>query len=277
LKLKGNLGQAYDQIQAKLSTLRKARNSLLDPAYTVDLDTAFHEAEQEILKKVKDLKLAGRSESVQKAFYSIYDDVQKARGYDLMVSVPEAENAKEAMGFLGAWTYGRQDPDSMAMELAANTIYPKIRQAIEKALPQGTQVADLNAQMQKLIPVQNAILARTPVEYRNRIFSLADITAAIPAMVTGRGGELALILASRLQKEHRFGAWLTRNAESATGATSALGKLIGGMMNVGYEPSPGAETGQANVLLRAIANELDRQPDRQKWHRPGQIEEETIP
>ena len=106
----------------------------------------------------------------------------------------------------GSWAYGRGDRDANVKELVANTLYSKLRAAIEQSLgPQGAEVKALNRQMQDLIPVKHAMMARLPVEQRNQVFSLTDIAAMIPAIVTGDVRMLALEGLTRGQKNIRYG------------------------------------------------------------------------
>jgi hypothetical protein len=245
--LKGNLQDGFNQVQGKLTELRNARNALIDPNIKVDLAPAFDSARSQLLQDVKDLKYAGRGKQIVAAFDKLKQDVMSSlpkqagptggswpgsiagKGkaqVNTTVPLTNAEDAKESFGILGSWAYGRQDLESSAVEKAANTVYLELKKAVESAVPDAGQLKLLNSQMKELIPVRNAMLSRIPVEDRNRMFSLADITAIVPAAVTGDISKLALLAGTRAQKSLRFGNFLVNNAGSATGAAAGLGKLL---------------------------------------------------
>jgi hypothetical protein len=192
--------------------------------YKINLNEVFNKAQAQLSGEIEGLKVAGQSKQVQAAFEKLRADVMDVVGKDGIVNLERAEDAKEGFGLLGSWSYGRNDIDSAATEKAANTIYLHLKQAIENALPEGA-VKNLNKRMQELIPVKNAMLARIPVEERNRMFSLADITSMIPALVSGNPAHLALLTATRAQKSLRFGNWLIRNMETPSKVAPALGRL----------------------------------------------------
>jgi hypothetical protein len=73
--------------------------------------------------------------------------------------------------------FGRTDPDSNATEKVFNTFYNKLKVAIEDNSPPG--VADINAKMSQLIPVQNAVIRRIPVAERNGAISLLDMIGLV--------------------------------------------------------------------------------------------------
>lgn len=212
-KLKGNLEQSLQQVDTELSRLRAERNAMLSPGVgQVDMKQIFDEAERELGKDVGNLKFAGQGQKAREALESLRDDVLASSATGGTVDLRAAENAKEAFGKLGAWSYGRSDPESAVTEQVANRVYFKMKEAIEKALAnQGPRVKVLNKQMQDLIPVKNAMLARIPVEERNNIFSLGDIAAMIPAALSGNVAELGLVGLSKAQRSTRFGNWLVRN------------------------------------------------------------------
>jgi hypothetical protein len=230
-KITGNLQQSFDQVQSKLKDLRTARNALIDPNIAVDIAPVLASARAELLKKAQNLKNAGRGQQVLGAFDKLSDDVFRSLPNGTTVPLTNIEDAKESFGIMGAWAYGRQDFESSAIEEAANAAYTQLKKAIEQAVPNSGKLASLNKQMGELIPVRNAMLARIPVEERNRMFSLADITAMVPAAVTGDVTKIALLAGTRAQKSLRVGNWLSNNAQNATGAAAGLGKLL----NLGYD------------------------------------------
>jgi hypothetical protein len=227
-KLKGNLEQSLQQVESELARLRTARNAKIAPGRgSVDIGRAFDEAERELAAEVGSLKFAGQSSKAKEALQALRADTLTAAGSPT-VDIRIAENAKEHFGVMGTWVYGRSDPESKITELVANKVYSKFKTAIESAVgAEGPEVRALNKQMQDLIPVKHAMLARLPVEERNRLFSLTDIASMIPAVVTGDVRKLGLTGLTMAQKNLRFGNWLN-NASKVTKAGSVGGKLLGG-------------------------------------------------
>ena len=252
-KLKGNLEQSMAQVDAELTRLRTQRNALIAPGKAnVNLANVFDEALADVTKEAKALEYGHMGPKAEEQVSNMRHDIEelispkpKAQPPsklldmygrpapppppppppDLNVDISKAENLKEFLGTLGAWAYGRGDPDAKVTELVANTLYAKVRSAIEKSLgSEGPRVQALNKQMQELIPVKHAMLARLPVEERNRMFSLADIVALMPAMV-GDVRALGLEGLTRAQKSLRFGNWLVRNAAGTQAAGATSGKI----------------------------------------------------
>lgn len=221
-KLKGNLEQSLGQVNSELDRLRTARNNLIQPGTsTVDLQKVFADTQSELARDLGNLKYAGQGQKTLAALKSIEDDVTKFAG-NTPVDVRVAENAKEHFGKMGAWSYGRTDLDSAVQEQVADRLYLKLKDAIEQSLgPQGDEVKSLNKQMQKLLPVKHAMMARIPVEERNRMFSLADIAAMTPAVITGDVTKLGLAGLTRAQKSLRVGNFLNR-APQLPGAREAV-------------------------------------------------------
>jgi hypothetical protein len=235
-KLKGNLDQSLKQVEGKLAELRTARNALIAPgSATINLNQVLLNVGNEIRQEVTQLKYAGEGSKIMGAFYALkYDILQYSlrglpglrRTWGAKVDIRVAENAKEYLGMLGSWAYGRPDREGAAAEAAANKAYLGLKNGIEQAIgPQGPEVRALNKQMQELIPVKHAMIARIPIEDRNRVFSLADIAAMLPAAMTGNAADLGLVALTRAQKSLRLGNWLIRNAGNVS--KPILGKTAG--------------------------------------------------
>lgn len=230
LGLKGNLQQSYKQVVDKLSSLRKTRNTLLsaNPNLQVDMGTALTEAKQELSTAISQLKHVGMAPKIESVFDELETQIRAGLGPNGEAAIDLAENAKESIGLLGAWAYGSREFDANATEIAANVLYTKVREAIERAIPNKGLLKDLNKQMKELIPVRNAMIARIPVEERNSIASLADITAMLPTMVTGNPLHAALPILTRAQKSMRFGNFMTRTAPNIPRLGTNLGRTTVG-------------------------------------------------
>ena len=246
-KLKGNLQQSLDQVDGQLTKLRTERNGLLAPgASNVDLNSVFPDIIKEVQGNAADLKYGHMGTHAVEGVQSMQKDLEEILGGKMNVDISQAENLKEFLGTLGAWSYGRGDPEAKVSELVANTAYSKMRAAIENSLgTQGPRVHDLNRQMQELIPVKHAMLSRLPVEERNRMFSLSDIAALLPAIATGDPRMLALEGLTRAQKSLRFGNWLNRAVPGAK--ASAAARLTGAALTRTGSTPEESTTGTAST------------------------------
>jgi hypothetical protein len=236
LGLKGNLSDSFKQVSDLITGKVTQRDAIIASGGVpgavnqgmVDVGKAFDGARDELEKGM----LAGKyGQDVINGFDKLRDDVYQTNLLgNPLADLKTAENIKERIGNKGLWSYGRKDPESEGMQIAANAVYGRMRQGIEDAVPIPGQLRSLNKEIQELIPLKNAMLARLPVEARNRLFSLSDIAATLPAAISGRGMELALPIASRLQKSLRFGNMLTRQAPNAPEATSGIGKILAAIL-----------------------------------------------
>ncbi len=138
-----------------------------------------------------------------------------------MVNIADAQDMKQAVGYMGSWNHGVRDADSTAMETVANTLYSKIRAAIESASGQSQQVKDINRQFNEIIPIKNAILRRIPVEARREIISLKEAIGIATLNPAGMG----LSLADRALRNGSVANALVQagKAPAATGAVGGVG------------------------------------------------------
>ena len=225
----GNLEQSLQQVDGKLTELRNARNAMLAPGTAnVDIDQVFKSALADVTHEAGNLKFGAQGRNAIAAVKDMLSDLKKLNPSLSNADIRQAENLKEFLGTLGSWAYGRGDPDAKVTELVANTLYSKMRESIEKSLlSQGADVKALNKQMQELIPVKNAMLARIPVEQRNLAFSLSDLAAMLPAVATGDVSLLSIEGLNRAQKSLRFGNFLVNKQKLPLKAASAAGRLAG--------------------------------------------------
>lgn len=244
--LKGDLGESLEQVSNELTRLRNARNSMIAPGTaTVDIGKAFDEALIDVDRQAEALKYGPLGDTAKKELLGMrkaIDELVNGSKSGRLVSplgtpllsgikadVAKAENLKEYLGTVGAWAYGHTDSDAKVKELVANTLYTKMRVAIEQALgPQGAEVKALNSQMQELIPVKNAMVARLPVEQRNQLFSLSDFVAMLPFVMTGDIRLLTLEGLARAQKSLRWGNLLNRG-QGVPRLGSVAGRAAGGI------------------------------------------------
>jgi hypothetical protein len=192
----------------------------------VNLQAAIKEAKNELSKDIGRLKHLGLGPKIMERFEELEKQIAASLGPMGTTTVEIAENAKESIGLLGAWAYGAREIDSNATEIAANALYTKVRKAIEDAMPDKGELRALNSAMKDLIPIRNAMIARIPVEERNSIASLADITAMIPVMMSGNAGYAALPMLTRMQKSMRMGNWLNRTAPNVPRTGVNIGRAL---------------------------------------------------
>jgi hypothetical protein len=250
--IKGDLGSSINQIDSKLTELRNTRKGLIGPGKAdVDLGRAYDQAIQEIEQQAKAGKWGHKGDdavAMVKDWKKKSEDLvlgpQKtptASGLlgpngqpipappvqprKLVVDIDHAEQAKEFTGTLGDWAYGRGVDEGKLTEDVATTLYSKLREAIERSIPQGAQLHAINRQMQELIPMKRTIMRRIPVEQRNRMFSLADLTALIPAAVTGDARQLAMLALTRGQKSLPLGSAMIRHGGRSPQVTKPLGRF----------------------------------------------------
>jgi len=167
------------------------------------------------------------------ALQQLQDEVLSVGGD---VSIPEAQIVKQSAGKLGAWTYGKPDPESSATEAVYNSFYRNLKTAIEKNSPDG--VKEINQQISKLIPVQNALIRRMPVAERNAALSLTDIISMSAGTIHPSAFGLTLI--NRFAKSGMAGNLLSKYVSGAMqGISPIVGEAAGGAASTIVNPSSG--------------------------------------
>ena len=181
--LGGSLNSTYTKTQAMLGQLSsQLRDKLSQSKATIDLSKVVEQTELELSTATGKLKGFGANKKIASALDNLKQEVDVV-GNNL--SIPDAQIVKQASGAFGAWQYGRPDPDSKASEVVFNAFYNKLKTAIENASPKG--VKEINQQISKLIPINNALICRMPVADRNYALSLGDLVT-LAASVSHPGG-----------------------------------------------------------------------------------------
>jgi len=166
----------------------------------------------------------GSNTSTNKAMLQLQDEVLHINSTGKL-SIPDAQVVKRATGGMGAWQYGSPDPESTAREAVYNAFYRNLKEAIEKASPPG--VKEINAQMQELIPVMNALIRRIPVAARNNAMSLSDIISLSAAAIDPRA--LGVTLLNFGQKSGNVMNFFMQQGQKVQNAVPTIGN-VGGIL-----------------------------------------------
>lgn len=126
----------------------------------------------------------GKNSQMEKAAAFLLDEINEVAP-DGVVDMATAQKLKRGLGKLGAWEWGKTDPESSAREALANAVYSRLKKEIEDKAPEG--VREINQQLAELIPIERAVTRRIPVEARNSGLSLTDVIAG----TTGAAGGMA--------------------------------------------------------------------------------------
>lgn len=226
-KLGGSVEQTLQKAEAKLSDLgQQMKTELARPnqggyAPMVDVMSVIGDAELEMGKKAA--RTTGQNEAIARAFQAIKSDLTVQSGNALfpgLVDVATANQIKQGIGDLGAWQFGKADPDSAAKEMVANAIYRKLREKIEKSVINPGKLKELNQAMGEIIPIRQAIIRRIPVEQRANVLNLGDLI--------GIGtGAWVLPVANRILKSGQAADVMVRSGEKIAGA-KGVGTGVGG-------------------------------------------------
>lgn len=223
--LGGTLEQTYNKTQSKIDDLVQRTKQAISASPAVsNINQVFAEARQRIGSDPA--RSFGSNTALNAALDKLELDpfvqaVKKAGG-DMNLAV--MQKLKLAMGDMGAWLHdptGRTiaDPDAKAMEQVANTLYDVFKKQIEqKAIG---PVKAYNALLSELIPIRRAIIRRLPVEARNSMLHLSDITAL-------SHGHVGLAILNRAMRSGRVANALV-GASAAEGAAPLTGRVAGAL------------------------------------------------
>ena len=177
--LGGTLKQTAEKTHSLISSLSNELKSNLAAQKTkIPVGQLLSETRKELVgNKVSTF---GSNLAIRNAFNKFQKEL-KLISKNGVVDIADAQQLKRSVGKLGAWLRGARDPESNATEKVANTLYTKLRIAIENKSPK--EVASINAKLSELIPVENAVTRRLTVAERNSLLSLGDIVAAVPGAV----------------------------------------------------------------------------------------------
>lgn len=219
--LGGSLEETLAKTNGKMNELSKQLNEKLGKSTTA---INLNEIYDNTIKKLgtDKAKNFGNIQGTERVLQSLKGEIVEVAGNNGLVSIPEAQLVKRGAGTKGSWSFGNPDPDARASEKVYNAFYNELKTAIEKNSPEG--VREINKQLSELIPINNAVLRRLPVDQRNAVLGITDNLALYGSLFDPKA--LALLGANRLAKSGKFGSFLVNVADSIKKPTSAVGQRV---------------------------------------------------
>jgi hypothetical protein len=218
----GSLGTMLEKTNDKMDELATQLNSTLaDSDAKVNLNDVFDKTSSDL--GANKLKTFGSNTSMDNALTQLKGEIANA-AEDGNVSIPEAQQVKQASGSMGAWLFGQNDPDATARQQVYNAFYKNLKTEIEKNSPDGVQ--NINNAISELIPIRNAVFRRIPVAARNGAVGLTDMISLAASL--SHPGALAFGALGRATKSGAVGNAL-QNLGTKIGSEGALraGEILG--------------------------------------------------
>ncbi len=215
--LGGSLMDTFSKTQDKLNKLSQQLKRELKGAQEfwseqdrtpINLNSIF-QGMIEKFQKIKPKQFGDIGAIQDRAFSHLKNEIDLVTGGSGNVDIITAQMVKQGAGKKGAWAFGRADPDAGAIEQAYSAFYRELKQELENF--GSPAIRKINKQISELIPINNAIIRRIPVEQRNNAISLTDSIALYSAVFDPRA--LALLGAQKLSKSGRFANVLIKAGE----------------------------------------------------------------
>lgn len=223
--LGGSLNKTLTKTQETMNTLTaELTQKLKANPVKIDLNSVYDDTIKELTDASK-FKGFGANKKILSTLDSLKAEVQYLADDAGVpaISIPEAQVVKQSAGHFGAWQYGKNDPESKASEIVFNTFYNKLKTAIEKAAPEG--VKGINAELGKLIAVNNAVLRRIPVAQRSNLISLNEMIGVVGSAANPIA--LGPTLLAAISRSGTAGAALGKLGQKVVGASPIAGGLSG--------------------------------------------------
>lgn len=223
--LGGSLNKTLTKTQETMNTLTaELTQKLRANPVKIDLNSVYDDTIKELTDASK-FKGFGANKKILSTLDSLKAEVQYLADDAGVpaISIPEAQVVKQSAGHFGAWQYGKNDPESKASEIVFNTFYNKLKTAIEKAAPEG--VKGINAELGKLIAVNNAVLRRIPVAQRSNLISLNEMIGVVGSAANPIA--LGPTLLAAISRSGTAGAALGKLGQKVAGAAPIAGGLSG--------------------------------------------------
>lgn len=185
--LEGSLEQTKEKLATKFDALtRQLSEKIQGSPEKIDMLDMLDDATKSIGGNKADS--FGKNSQMEKATEFMLNEINEIAP-DGVVDMATAQKLKRGLGKMGAWEWGKTDPESSAREALANAVYARLKKEIETKAPEG--VREINQQLSELIPIERAVTRRIPIEARNSGLSLTDVIAgssgAMGGMLAGGG------------------------------------------------------------------------------------------
>lgn len=227
--LGGSLEQTLAKTNAKMNDLSsQLKDKLANSVIPVNLNNVYSTTEKRLLENKAGS--FGNISSIQKVLNNLKNEITEVGGQNGLVDLVEANLIKRGAGTKGSWVFGNPDPDSKAVETVYNTFYNEIKKSIEQAAESSGQggIKEINKQLSELIPVNNAVLRRIPVESRNNAIGLTDLITITGSIFDPRA--LVLTGVNRLSRSGQVGNLLVKAGENIKNPevkNSVINRLLG--------------------------------------------------
>lgn len=219
--LGGTLAQSYEKAQVLTKDLGTRLRAALgaNPKAEVDMLDVLTQTAQEL--KADQASNFGTNSNIHKALDKMLDEIQSVSGSG-KVNLADAQDMKQALGYMGAWQNGLRDADSTATETVANAMYSKLRAAIENTSGQPDAIKAINQQFSEVIPIKNALIRRIPVAARRDPISLKEFLA----LTTGNLKGVGLAGADRILRSGTAADLLVRAGKNPIQSAGRLAPLV---------------------------------------------------
>lgn len=140
----------------------------------VDLTAAVDQAEQALTSHEGLLRLSPAEAQQVKGALAQYRALYSNLPRGPIVPLDEAQTVKRAAGLAGAWEHGKTAADK-GMERVSNLVYGFLKQQIETGVGGAApELRAINGKLGELMPLEQALVRRIPVEARQQPLSLTD-------------------------------------------------------------------------------------------------------
>ncbi len=222
----GNLQQTAEKTHKQITQrVDELRTLLKSKPVDVDVIDALMDAATEL--KANPSKTMGLNSKIDKALDFWLEELQQIAPTG-KVSLADSNEMKRSIGKFGAWISGARDPESGALEKVSNAFYTKLRLAIEKA-GNDPAIHALNREIGDMIPIEQAVIRRLPVDARNAVMSLTDALVLSGSIINP--ANLWLFAAKKATTSGRVASGLYKAGTKADAVGGGAARVITGMAN----------------------------------------------
>ncbi len=214
--------KTHQQITKRVDALR---NLLKSKPVDIDVVDALTEAATEL--KANKMSTMGLNSKMDKAVDFWLDELQEVAPNG-RAGLADANEIKRSIGRFGAWISGSRDPESSAIEKVSNAFYTKLRLKIEKA-GADPAIHALNREIGDMIPIEQAVIRRIPVDERNAIMSLTDALVLSGSIINP--ANLWLFAAKKATTSGRVASGLYKAGQKADSIGGGAARVLTGMAN----------------------------------------------